>query len=116
MGNKGEPVAGRYEHDPRKAVAAGMTLLDQRNADLAEELTRSTGKRWTENMIASLVGRRRKLDTPELIEIQKIQGFPMAFYLYGPFAIGDNGDRVKGLFRELTDDSYNQLTIPQLVA
>lgn len=109
-------MADRYEHDPRKAVAAAMTLLDQRNADLALELTRSTGKKWTENMVASLVGRRRKLDTPELIEIQKIQGFPMAFYLYGPFAMGDNGDRVKGLFRDLVDNSYNQLALELQVA
>lgn len=86
-----------YVHDPRKAVAAAMTLLGQQNADLADELTKKTGKTWTKNMVASLVGRRRKLETQELIEIQKVQGFPMAFYLYGPFAIGDQSDSVKGL-------------------
>lgn len=53
-----------YVHDPRKAVAAAMTLLDQKNEDLAAALSQSTGKRWTKNMVASLVRRRRKLDTP----------------------------------------------------
>lgn len=96
-----------YVHDPRKAIAAAMTLLDQRNVDLAEELTKRTGKRWTKNMVASLVGRRRKLDTPELIAIQKIHGFPMAFYLYGPFAIRDT-DRDKGPSLDLEDALLNR--------
>lgn len=97
-----------YVHDPRKAVAAAMTLLDQKNEDLAAALSQSTGKRWTKNMVASLVRRRRKLDTPELLEIQRVQGFPMAFYLYGPFAMGNSGVRDMGLYDTSELAIFNQ--------
>lgn len=83
-------MANGYMHDPRKAVAAAMTLLDQEQQDLADALTERTGKPWTVNMIASMVKLRRKLHIDELLLIQEIQGFPLDWYLYGPFG----GDRL----------------------
>lgn len=71
-------------HDPRVSVKMGRALRGQTQEELAGELTRATGEKWSRVMVGKLETGGKVLDVETLMAIAEIQDLPYSFYLEGP--------------------------------
>ncbi len=71
------------EWTPVLGLRMAMTRRGQSRADLAVELEKTLGKRWTETMVNELVAGRKRITLEILMAISEIQRIPLEYYAYG---------------------------------
>lgn len=96
---------------PERAIAAGRSLQNMTQADLAQRLTAVMGEEWTRGMVAALESGRKTFDVHTLQAVSKIQGLPVSFYLGGISV--DPGERqlddvnpIQARVNALSDEDY----------
>lgn len=70
--------------DPRAAIAMGRRYRRQTQQELADQLTKMTGEKWSRVMIGKLESGGKVLEVETLMAIAAIHNLPYSFYLEGP--------------------------------
>lgn len=96
---------GRALRDIRKDV---LKLSQEAFATHMEGID---GENWDQPKVSEIETGKRSPTYDEMTQWAEGLGFPLRF-----FTEGELPNRVKGLFRDLADNSYNQLPLPLLVA
>jgi transcriptional regulator with XRE-family HTH domain len=82
-GTEKEQIMATAGWEPHRAVAAGRTLRNLTQQELADRLQALTGEKWTRGMVASLEIGKKHLGVTTLTAISVTLNLPYSYFLQG---------------------------------